>query len=190
MSDRDDEQSLWTVLLVTLGLVAMVVAGVLGIAIDRSMNARHGPGISSEAGPVSEAAQTEAVTGGAAAAAAAPAARDLSVMRLFGKPMAVLYFDLGRSTLPANAAATLDKVVKAAGDKSELKVVLSGFHDASGDPQRNAELARERAQAVRTALIETGLDAARVVLRKPEAARDDGPAREARRVEIRLVDAR
>lgn len=190
MSDRDDEQSLWTVLLVTLGLVAMVVAGVLGIAIDRSMKARQGSSVGGDAGVVAEATQAEAASDGSAAAAAAPAARDLSVMRLFGKPMAVLYFDLGRSTVPANAAATLDKVVKAAGDKSELKIVLSGFHDASGDPQRNAELARERAQAVRTALVEKGLDASRVVLRKPEAARDDGPAREARRVEIRLVDAR
>jgi outer membrane protein OmpA-like peptidoglycan-associated protein len=67
------------------------------------------------------------------------------------------------------------------------KLVLSGFHDASGDPARNAELAKERAKAVRTALVAAGVDVARVALRKPESTMGGGTPEEARRVEVRLV---
>ena len=68
------------------------------------------------------------------------------------------------------------------------KLMLSGFHDASGDPAKNAELAKNRAKAVRAALQAKGVAVERVGLRKPEQTGADGPADEARRVEIRLVD--
>ena len=68
------------------------------------------------------------------------------------------------------------------------KLVLAGFHDPSGDALVNAELAKNRAKAVRAAITSQGVDAARVALRKPEQTAADGPADEARRVEIRLVD--
>ncbi len=63
----------------------------------------------------------------------------------------------------------------------------SGFHDPSGDPAINAELAKNRAKAVREALVARGGAAEHIVLRKPEQTAADGPAAEARRVELRLV---
>ena len=67
------------------------------------------------------------------------------------------------------------------------QIVLSGFHDASGDPAKNAELAKERAKAVRAALQAAGIDAARLALRKPESTTGDGDEKLARRVEVRLL---
>ncbi len=66
--------------------------------------------------------------------------------------------------------------------------MIAGFHDASGDPAKNAELAKQRAKAVRAALTAAGADAARLQLRKPEQTEATGPADKACRVEIRLVD--
>ena len=37
------------------------------------------------------------------------------------------------------------------------RAVVSGYHDASGDPEKNAELARQRAVAVRDALKAAGI---------------------------------
>ena len=124
----------------------------------------------------------------AAVAAAAPA-EALIEGPLAGDVLGKLYFESGAATLPADAAAALTAVKAAlAAAPATAKLVLSGFHDASGDPAKNAELAKERAKAVRAALQADGVDAARVGLRKPESTTADGKPEEARRVEIRLVN--
>ena len=65
-------------------------------------------------------------------------------------------------------------------------VLLSGFHDPSGDPTRNAELAKGRAMAVRDALVAAGVAGERIKFRKPESTVGTGSAEEGRRVEIRV----
>jgi outer membrane protein OmpA-like peptidoglycan-associated protein len=123
-------------------------------------------------------------------AAAAPAVdpdAELDVP-LTGTLTGTLYFALGSADLPADAAAALGQAKAALDAAPGKKLVLSGFHDASGDPVKNAELAKARAKAVREALKTLGVDAARVGLRKPESTTGDGKPEEARRVEIRLVD--
>ena len=67
-------------------------------------------------------------------------------------------------------------------------LAIRATHDPSGDATVNQELARNRARAVRAAITSQGVAADRVALRKPEQTATDGPADEARRVEIRLVD--
>jgi outer membrane protein OmpA-like peptidoglycan-associated protein len=125
----------------------------------------------------------------AAVAAAAAPAEALIEGPLAGDVLGKLYFESGAATLPADAAAALTAVKAAlAAAPATAKLVLSGFHDASGDPAKNAELAKERAKAVRAALQADGVDAARVGLRKPESTTADGKPEEARRVEIRLVN--
>ena len=124
----------------------------------------------------------------AAVAATAPA-EALIEGPLAGDVLGKLYFESGAATLPADTAAALTAVKAAlAAAPATAKLVLSGFHDASGDPAKNAELAKERAKAVRAALQADGVDAARVGLRKPESTTADGKPEEARRVEIRLVN--
>jgi outer membrane protein OmpA-like peptidoglycan-associated protein len=107
---------------------------------------------------------------------------------LSGEMAGVLYFALGSADLPADAPGVIGAAGKMLGEApAGAKLVLSGFHDASGDPAKNAELAKNRAKTVRAALVAGGADAARVALRKPEVTTGDGSAQEARRVEIRLV---
>ena len=68
-----------------------------------------------------------------------------------------------------------------------ITLLLSGFHDASGDPAKNAELAKQRAKALRAAFVAAGLEDTRVLMRKPESTQANGKAEEARRVEVHLV---
>jgi outer membrane protein OmpA-like peptidoglycan-associated protein len=120
----------------------------------------------------------------AVAAASADAVLDLP---LSGDVVGKVYFEVGKAELPGDAAKALDDALAAVNADTARKVMLSGFHDASGDPAKNAELAKERAKSVREALKAKGVAADRIVLRKPEQTAAEGPADEARRVEIRLV---
>ena len=59
------------------------------------------------------------------------------------------YFATGSQELAANANDSLAAIVAGAGEGK--KVVISGFHDATGDAAQNAELAKNRAIAVQAA---------------------------------------
>ncbi|MCY1562671.1 hypothetical protein D9M68_1001080 [compost metagenome] len=65
--------------------------------------------------------------------------------------------------------------------------MLSGFHDATGDPAFNAELAKQRAIVVRDALVGAGVAEARMELKKPEQTTGTGNNAEARRVEVMIA---
>jgi outer membrane protein OmpA-like peptidoglycan-associated protein len=160
MTDQNDENQTYALFLLA-AIVFAVVAGVLGLAISRS-------------GPDRPPVSTPAAVPATQAPAAAPTS---SVDRV--------YFEVGSAALPVDAAEVLGRFAQAARATGRA-VVISGFHDASGDPARNAELAKERAFAVRHALEANGVAPDRLVLSKPALTTGDGDAREARRVELRL----
>ena len=83
----------------------------------------------------------------------------------------------------------LAKTVAELAGSSTKKVLLSGYHDTTGDPAHNAELAKQRAKSVRAALVAKGVALEQVLLRKPEVTAGGGSDQEARRVEIRVIDA-
>lgn len=95
-----------------------------------------------------------------------------------------VFFELGRFEPPADAASELAPVVAAVKEGKAEKVFLSGFHDPTGDPVKNAELAKQRAIAIRALLLEQGLTEKQVVLVKPAETTGGGSDREARRVEV------
>lgn len=172
MMDDNDEGArvgVWVV----IGVITLLLFGLIaGLGIRASHQARK-----------------PAAVAVAAPSASAVAAEDALVdAPLTGEIVAKLYFEIAKAEVPADADAALAPALKALADAPAKKLVLAGFHDASGDPARNAELAKQRAKAVRAALVAAGADAARVQLRKPEQTSADGPADEARRVEVRLVD--
>ncbi|WP_156909381.1 ammonium transporter [Ottowia thiooxydans] len=72
---------------------------------------------------------------------------------------------------------------------SGAKLLVSGYTDTSGDPAANAELAKNRAFAVRDALKGAGVPEAAIELKKPEETAKAGSPDEARAVEILLVSA-
>ncbi|WP_298831490.1 OmpA family protein [uncultured Piscinibacter sp.] len=154
MSDAHDDAQSYALLAVA-GVVALVVAGVLVLAVSRG-------------GPRAPAA--------APTPPAAAAATDLPR----------IYFEVDSDVLPAGAMEVLDRVADAARATPGAAVLISGYHDASGNPEYNADLAKRRAQAVRHALEANGVPPAQLTLDKPQQTAGGADAREARRVELRL----
>jgi outer membrane protein OmpA-like peptidoglycan-associated protein len=172
MSDDDRDESRKVGLWVVFSSVAVLLLGVLGFAVVRTLK-----------GPAAPAAQT------AAATSATDAADVLVDYTTTTAALATAYFESGSAALQADADPALAETVKALAADPAKRVLLSGYHDASGDPAMNAELAKQRAKAVRAALLVAGIPLNQVLLRKPESTTGTGTEREARRVEIRLIDA-
>jgi outer membrane protein OmpA-like peptidoglycan-associated protein len=156
---------------ITIALTSGIVATGGGPAAGGAAPIRVPPVLARDPAPP---AASEAAP--AAAAAAVPAAP--AVVRLF--------FASGAVALPADAAATLAPIVEAAKARADGKLAISGFHDKTGNPEQNAELAKQRAVAVREALVAAGIPAERIELRKPAETEGGGDDRQARRVEVGL----
>ncbi|MBS0318048.1 MAG: OmpA family protein, partial [Proteobacteria bacterium] len=92
------------------------------------------------------------------------------------------YFATGRADLAMGADDALAAVVQAV--SAGKKAVISGYTDATGDAAKNAELAKQRALAVRAALVKLGVPQDRIEMRKPERTTASGSNAEARRVEV------
>lgn len=95
-----------------------------------------------------------------------------------------LYFSVGKSILPADALANVRAVADFLAAKPDSKINITGYTDKSGSIEKNLELAKERAKAVRDALQAAGVAADRIIMKKPEAVTGEGDNKEARRVEI------
>ncbi len=158
MDDRDESTKV-AMILVSL-IVSAVVAFVLFI----------GAGSGKKSAP--RASQSAAAVGEAPAPV--------------GEALLKAYYEIGKAELSADSAAALKAVVDAAVANPTRIILISGFHDASGDPAQNAELARNRALGAQSALVAAGIPAERIMLRKPEVTEGSGGAREARRVEFRV----
>jgi len=155
---------------VALGVVGLLLFGLVGGLAWRSVKERA---------PTAPAAPV---------AAAAPAAADEVLdVPLSGDVIGKVFFEVGKADLPGDVGQTLADALAAVTADPARKLMLSGFHDPSGDPALNAELAKNRAKAVREALKARGVAPERLVLRKPEQTAAEGPPADARRVEIRLV---
>jgi outer membrane protein OmpA-like peptidoglycan-associated protein len=117
-----------------------------------------------------------------------PAAPAVATMPADGASVVVengvvkFYFATGKADLAAGATAALKLAVDAAASGKELAV--SGFHDATGDAAVNAELAKQRAIAVRDTLVGLGVAAEKIELKKPEDTSGTGSNAQARRVEV------
>jgi len=120
----------------------------------------------------------------AAAAAAPVAAADSGASIKSEAGVVKFYFATSSAEVPAGSSAALADIVKSV--QSGGRVLVSGYHDASGDPEKNAELAKQRAMAVGAALKIAGVPDDKVELAKPAQAQADGPPAEARRVEVKL----
>jgi outer membrane protein OmpA-like peptidoglycan-associated protein len=161
MNEQNDEAQSYA-LMVLAGLLALVIAGVLALAISSTQRAK----------PAAKVAAHTSATVAARSDAAAPDAR--------------VYFETGSDALSNEAQAALASAADAARADGSKSLLISGFHDASGDAAQNAELAKKRALAVRHALEANGVTPDRLVLDKPALTTGGSDAREARRVDVRL----
>jgi len=105
-----------------------------------------------------------------------------SVLSVLG----MVYFEVGKADLPADAPILLRPAIRAVKAMEGSKLVISGYHDASGDAAANEELAKRRAFAVRDMLIAAGVSEQRVELAKPVVTVGGADDAEARRVEVTL----
>ena len=126
--------------------------------------------------------------GGSAVPAAAPApAVDSAPIAAAGAEATTqqVFFETGKSTLDEQAQAAVKKAAEYWAAHKDAKIALSGFVDATGNADKNAELAKERAKAVAKLLEDSGIAADRIELRKPETiTAAAGADQQARRVDI------
>jgi len=116
------------------------------------------------------------VAGGTAIAADAPA-------------MAKLYFDSGKADVAADAAKTVAPLVDYAKATKDAKIAVVGYTDKTGDAAANAELAKNRANAVKAILTAGGIDDPMIVMVKPVEITGGPDDKEARRVEVMIATA-
>jgi len=180
MSSQDNDQDNRVVAVVVIAAILLAVGTAIGFGIHK---ARGGAAKAAAPAPAVVAAAAPApaeAPAAAAAPAAAPSADDASVVVEAG--VVKFYFASGKSDLAAGALDALKDAVAAA--QAGKKLVISGFHDTTGDPAKNAELAKLRAFAVRDALKGAGVAETSLELKKPEQTAADGSNAEARRVEV------
>ncbi len=134
--------------------------------------------------PASSPAPAVAPAPAPAPAAAPAAAGDTGASIRTDGGVVKFYFASASAEVPAGSSAALADIVKAA--QGGGRVLVSGYHDATGDPEKNAELAKQRASAVSAALKMAGVPDDKVELAKPAQTLAGGPPAEARRVEVKL----
>ncbi len=98
-----------------------------------------------------------------------------------------VYFASGSAALPANSDTGIAELVGYFKAKPNGKLALSGFVDPSGDPAKNAEIAKQRAFAVRDALKAGGVAEDKIEMQKPtDITAGATSSAEGRRVEVSL----
>jgi outer membrane protein OmpA-like peptidoglycan-associated protein len=103
-----------------------------------------------------------------------------------GEPLARIYFEISSAELPAEAGGPIQTVKEKSEASPHDIVLISGYHDPSGNPEQNAALAMQRALAAKAALVAAGVPLERIRVRKPEVIPGDADLQEARRVDIRV----
>lgn len=98
-----------------------------------------------------------------------------------------IHFDSGSSALPGDAQQTVEAVATYVTANPGVRIDVSGFADKSGDAAKNAELAKERAQAVRKALLDGGLKEDQIAMKPPQSITGGADDKAARRVELLLA---
>ena len=124
--------------------------------------------------------------GSAASGAALPAVSADEASIVMENGVVKFYFASGKADLAPGALAALGDAIAAA--KGGKRLVLSGFHDATGSAALNADLAKKRAMAVHDALLGAGVPESSMELKKPEETTGTGSAAEARRVEVTIAE--
>ena len=111
----------------------------------------------------------------ASAAAAAPTG-------LLGRVL----FAVGSASITPESRAAISGAAGVLAQNAKVRVDLSGYADKTGNADKNLELARQRAFAVRDALKAAGVAEDRINLKKPEFV-VGGTSADARRVEINVA---
>ena len=150
-------------------LILLVVGSVVGTVVGK-FGVRH---------PAPAAAEAPAAAADAVVVEVASVKVEDGVVKFF--------FATNSADVAEGAQQALAEVAQ--GLAAGRKAAISGFHDATGSVEQNAELAKQRAIAVREVLKALGASEEAIELRKPEVSTGTGSEAEARRVEVILLPA-
>ena len=73
-----------------------------------------------------------------------------------------ILFDVNKSTIRGESMGTINEIVKLMKEHSDLKFSVEGHTDSDGEESFNQKLSVERAMAVKTALVEGGIEPSRL----------------------------
>ncbi len=105
------------------------------------------------------------------------------------RPALNVYFDSGSTAVHGDFAAKAGELLAYLKANAGAKAVISGYNDPTGNAAANAELSKNRAQAVQQALLALGVAEDRTVLEKPAETTGTADSNAAsRRVEVVLRD--
>jgi outer membrane protein OmpA-like peptidoglycan-associated protein len=131
------------------------------------------------------AAATDLAAAPAEGSAAIPTGAGVTMELRDGKPVAKVYFDTGKTAVAPAFEGTAGGLKQWLADHPGSTLAISGYADPSGNAARNAQLAKQRAQAVQASLVKAGIPEASALLVKPDSATDATVAKDAaRRVEV------
>ena len=104
-----------------------------------------------------------------------------------------IYFDTAKSTIKKKSTAKLDKAVSVLKEFPKLRIEISGHTDDRGNDAYNKQLSADRAAAVKSYLVEAGIDGGRIETRgageeepRESNAKKAGRAKN-RRIEFKLL---
>ena len=104
-----------------------------------------------------------------------------------------ILFATGKSVIRSKSFPLLDEAVKVLTDYPALKVEISGHTDSRGNHDKNVQLSKDRAEAVKTYMVDKGIDASRILTRGagPDEPVGDNATKEGRaqnrRIEFKLL---
>ena len=176
----DDDDSRGVVWAVLIGVMLLAVSLAIGMGLYVTNKARAAAGGAGVAPAVSAAGAASDVS----ANGGAVVIDENNATVLVQDGVVKFYFASGKAEIAPGAAQALGDVVR--GVAAGKTAVISGFHDQTGSAALNEELSKQRALAVRAALLELGVLEGQVDLRKPEVMQASGSNAEARRVEVHL----
>jgi outer membrane protein OmpA-like peptidoglycan-associated protein len=101
-------------------------------------------------------------------------------------PLANFYFDVDKFELPVAREGSLEAVIAYLLANPTAVAAVSGYHDPTGDKAHNEELAKQRAQSVKDAMIAAGVPESQIDMVKPVETTGAGDMAEARRVEVSI----
>ena len=152
---------------------------------DDTQPAATAPAAAPASAPVAASAPTPSAAD--TSAPAAPQGAAVVGYIAHGNPMLQVFFDTAKTDVAPEFADKSKDLVAFLQSHADAKAVVSGFNDPTGDAAKNAELSKQRAQAVQAALLAAGVSQGQIVLEKPAETTDAATSNSAaRRVDVTI----
>lgn len=150
---------------VAIGILLFAALGFKGKSVSGNAAAASNAAISSAAiSTTPSMSPTPSMSSSASIASAVPA----SIIAAATILPAQIYFASGNNRIDADGQRVIMESIEQLKSTTPAKIAIAGFVDATGSAAVNAELAKQRAVAVRDALQAAGIAGGRLVLSKPD----------------------